>query len=153
MAFITEKQLEDTLDVPINLPLTQIVANDWLIVATVNLSISNPTSLTLRWLQLRTLDSYGAGSGSLSLGLFKDFNLNQTPWTQTPVEPLLALPFPVVTPTVLQRNAYSPLTITASTPGIYSFVLGFYLTTTPSDPIQYVRATVNGQLRIDINPT
>ena len=163
MAFITEKQLEDKLDIPINLPITQLLANDWLIVSVADIPEANPTTVTLRWLILRGITSVGTGTGSIELGLYKDFNINISPWLQTPLETALVLPFPLTPSEELEgtnvnfvmRNPYSPLVISKGVQGfgLYSWVAFFHLTTTVSDPSQYVRLTVNGQARIDINPT
>jgi hypothetical protein len=55
MAYLTERKLSSTLDVPINLPTTEIKMGDWIVVATVK--ITAPTRLTYRMLNLNFVSS------------------------------------------------------------------------------------------------
>lgn len=55
MAYLTERKLSNTLDIPINLPTTEIKMGDWIVVATVK--IDAPTRLTYRMLNLDFVSS------------------------------------------------------------------------------------------------
>jgi len=55
MAYLTERKLSNTLDIPINLPTTEIKMGDWIVVATVK--IETPTRLTYRMLNLDFVSS------------------------------------------------------------------------------------------------
>lgn len=53
MAYLTERQLNNTLDVPVNLPSTEIKMGDWLIVASIK--IAAPMRLTYRFMNLQLI--------------------------------------------------------------------------------------------------
>jgi hypothetical protein len=55
MAFLTERKLDNTLDLPINLPATEIKMGDWVVIATIRLSA--PSRLTFRMLHLNFISS------------------------------------------------------------------------------------------------
>jgi hypothetical protein len=65
MAFITENSLAKTLDLPINLPSTELKMGDWLVVATIKLVY--PMKLKYRFMTLQMLSSNVATSDILTV--------------------------------------------------------------------------------------
>jgi hypothetical protein len=55
MAYLTERKLSNTLDIPVNLPTAEIKMSDWLVIATVKLVA--PTRLTYRMMNLNFVSS------------------------------------------------------------------------------------------------
>ena len=55
MSYLTERKLSNTLDVPINLPTTEIKMGDWVVIATVK--IVAPTLLTYRMMNINFVSS------------------------------------------------------------------------------------------------
>lgn len=55
MAYLTERKLSNTLDIPVNLPTTEIKMGDWIVIATVK--IDAPTRLTYRMLNMNFVSS------------------------------------------------------------------------------------------------
>lgn len=55
MAYLTERKLSNTLDVPVNLPTTEVKMGDWLVIGTVQ--IAAPTRLTYRMANLNFVSS------------------------------------------------------------------------------------------------
>lgn len=55
MAYLTERKLSNTLDIPVGLPTTEIKMGDWVVIGTVK--ISAPTRLTYRMLNLNFVSS------------------------------------------------------------------------------------------------
>lgn len=55
MPYLTERKLANTLDVPINLPTTEIKMGDWIVIATTRLSA--PMRLTYRFMQLNFMST------------------------------------------------------------------------------------------------
>lgn len=55
MAYLTERKLSNTLDVPVNLPTTEIKMSDWVVIATIKLVA--PTRLTYRMMNLNFVSS------------------------------------------------------------------------------------------------
>lgn len=55
MSFLTERKLANTLDVPVNLPATEIKMADWVVIGTFKLVA--PSRLTYRMLHLNFIDS------------------------------------------------------------------------------------------------
>lgn len=53
MSYITDKQLEDRIDLPIALPATEVKRNSWLVVATY--AVQAPMKLSFRFLQLQLI--------------------------------------------------------------------------------------------------
>lgn len=150
MAFITEKQFDTLLDVPILLPTSQLTADSWLVCSAIGVSEANPIEFTVRFLQLRIVRA--DSETRVTLGLYKDFNPNQTPLTQTPIELLTATGGTnnactnvVGSPFFQERDASNPLTIgVAQGAGVYTWVI--YSST---DTL----VAVNGSARINLAPT
>jgi hypothetical protein len=55
MPYLTERKLSNTLDVPVNLPATNITMGNWLVIA--SLQVVAPTLLTYRMLHLNFISS------------------------------------------------------------------------------------------------
>jgi len=55
MSYLTETKLSNTLDVPVNLPTTELKMGDWLVIATVK--IVSPTLLTYRMMNFNFVSS------------------------------------------------------------------------------------------------
>jgi len=67
MPYLTERKLSNTLDMPINLPTTEIKMGDWLVIATIK--IVAPTLLTYRMMNLNFVSS------TIDLGNITSVNL------------------------------------------------------------------------------
>ena len=143
MAYITDQELETKLDIPVNLPLTQLEAGDWLIVATFNIPSGTPTvKATLRILQIQM--TFGVLGDSGGIALHKNYNILNPP-TVGAVE-LITVAGPA--PTISARNPNLPLTLdgrNAGVPGTYYFV-AFNSSVNP------IKLIATGGVRIDINP-
>lgn len=124
MAFLTEQYLNSVLDLPVALPTMDIVAGDWVVIATV--SVSAPQKLVYDYVNLQIVSSsvnlsqiaaanlIAPGLGLAYLGIFQNYN-------GTPPNTLTALDVLSVSNLgVVQRTA-SPLNITS--PGNYSVVI------------------------------
>lgn len=149
MAYITEKQLEDKIDVPIQLPATEILAGNWLIVTCIKIPTETVVTLTLRFLQLRLLELVGSEADcsvpedvNIKLGLFKDFNFQTSPDSQTEVEGELILQATVPAPSTVERDFGTTLRL--EEPGTYSWVVW-----TDAD----AKIAVAGTVRVDVNPS
>ena len=59
MSYITDKQLEDRIDLPISLPVTEVKRNSWLVLATY--AIAAPMKLNFRFLQLQLMNAVVVG--------------------------------------------------------------------------------------------
>jgi hypothetical protein len=55
MPYLTERKLSNTLDIPINLPTTEIKMGDWVVIATIKLVA--PAQLTYRMMNLNFVSS------------------------------------------------------------------------------------------------
>jgi hypothetical protein len=119
MSFPTEKDLTDIIHLPISLPHTTIEAGEWLVVSSFDLPSGLPWVYRLTLLDLLII------SGSAQVGVYRNFNFNVTPTTQTPVETALV---GVVENNVPVRKKRSENTLDLSTAGLYSVVV--YATTT-----------------------
>jgi hypothetical protein len=143
MAYITDVELEDKLDIPVCLPLTEIRPGDWLIVSTFRIPVDVPTlKATIRFLQLQM--TLGATGDIAGVSLIKDYNVNNNP-TVGAVENIQVMG---PAPSRIQRNAYTPLTLdgrNAGIGGVYSFVAY----SQASSPVEIA---VVGSVRIDLNP-
>ena len=124
MAFITEKKLAGTLDVPVALPLTELLQGDWLIVATIK--VVEPMRLSYRYMNLQlteaTVDldditSSNKISANLDLafiGLYRDY-VSGHPGLSAALDAVKVSSIGLV-----QRT--SPVVL-ATTPGVYSFIV------------------------------
>jgi hypothetical protein len=151
MAFITDDEINNLIDIPIQLPLTQLFPGAWIVLGTYEIPIDVPSSLTLRWMQMSLLETsdgtttYTASNGcggftaSATLGIY----LNYTDINQAPTGAVVELGLSGPAPTTASRDlALAPYT--TSTPGLYTVVL-------IADPTYYTKLTVNGALRANTN--
>lgn len=148
MGLITDQQFDGTVDVPIHLPQTRMEAGSWMIVASIGIDALAPVEATLRWLQLRMLN----GSGSVTLGLYKNFNPQVAPTSQAPTGDLLIVQATdadcsnvLGSPEFKERDFESPLTINAVTPGAGTYSWVVYA----SDQCTVM---VMGAARLNLNP-
>jgi hypothetical protein len=123
MPYITYNKLSNTLDVPINLPATEIDMGDWLLIATVQ--VTAPAQLTYRVMNLNFLSSDFAlaniasqnlivpNFGLCYVGLFYNYTSGD-PSTLAALDVLSSSSLGVTTRTA------APLIIT--TPGTYSWI-------------------------------
>lgn len=134
---------------PILLPTTQLTADSWLICAAVGVSETTPVAFTVRFLQLRIVRA--TAETIVTLGLYKNFNPNQSPQTQSAIELLTATGGTnnscsnvVGSPFFQERDYTNPLTIGADQgAGVYSWVV--YASTD-------VLVAVNGSARLNLTP-
>ena len=124
MAFITEKKLAGTLDVPVALPLTELLQGDWLVVATIK--VIEPMRLSYRYMNFQLteatvdLDDIGSSnkiSANLDLaflGLYLDYVSGH---------PGLSGALDTVKVNALGVAQRSSPVIVATTPGVYSFIV------------------------------
>jgi hypothetical protein len=153
MPYLTDKQLNDVLDLPVSLPASQLKADTWLVLASVRLV--SPQKLTYRHLQLQLLDFTANGDivysdsarGLVYVAIFKDYDVSQRPGgANSPVIPQGSNQDLIVASDVgiISRDQSIPLDLTAS--GDYSFVIVNNTTNVE------LRAAVNGQIRLALNP-
>lgn len=67
MAYLTERKLSNTLDIPVNLPATEIKMGDWIVIATI--SLVTPAKLTYQMMNLNFISS------TFALGNLTPYNL------------------------------------------------------------------------------
>lgn len=86
MALITQKTLDDRIELPVALPLTDLEKADWIIVAT--MKIVYPAKLYFKWLNLMLTTVVGTDTttmvnsgrpGMAYVGIFKDYNVSTLP--------------------------------------------------------------------------
>jgi hypothetical protein len=123
MAFLTERKLANTLDIPVNLPATEIKMGDWLVIASIRLTA--PSKLTYRMLHLNFIGSsldlskiaavnrLNANGGLCYVGLYANY-VSGDPATATALDMVPATEFGVIT-----RSA-NPIVL--STPATYSWI-------------------------------
>ena len=157
MAYLTESQLSNTMDIPISLPSTDLQKGDWLIVASV--AVVSPMLLTYKFLNLDLLSStvditqiqaVNQTYGNLGLA-YVALWLNYTSGS-----PGAAGALDVVTADALgsfQRDTSNVLTLTQ--PGVYSWIVANNCQASsdptsiisPSTSIDYT-LSVTGQVRL-----
>lgn len=170
MAFLTQEDLDNRLDLPVSQPTTLVEAEDWIVVATIRLM--TPMQFTLSWLQLQLIevinpytsgavvvepDSNGlcvfpasditltnADYGLAYLALYRGFVPSVNPTIQPAQEPPLVVGDVIGTAPAIAVRSLEP-TIYA-TEGIYSFVLVNNTTN------RNLRLTANGQVVVNLNP-
>ena len=170
MGYLTQDQLDQQLDLPVQLPLTDLQASQWLIIST--FEITSPQAFTLRWLQLQltamsAVDSTGgtvvvtpdaSGNcvfpaqgpslvvptlGLVYVGLYSALDPLQQPSFQAAQEAPLYIPYnAALLPPQYAVRSLKP-TIYASA-GIYSFVV----VNNTTNQLQSV--SVSGQVRVNL---
>lgn len=154
MAYLTDSEVEDKIDLPVSLPLTEIYPGDWLIVSSVKVSELTPVRLSIRFLQIQLMalsdgtNTSAAGqkcgaqslTGSVRIGLYKDY-LNVS---QTPSGPLLEVVASGVPAQIVSRDlSLEPAIFTE--PGVYSVIV-------VGDPEYLAKVSAVGMIRMDLNP-
>lgn len=170
MPYLTQDQLDQQLDLPVQLPLTDLPADQWLVVST--FEINTPQAFSLRWLQLHLIAQSAVGStggavvvtpdssgncvfpaqgpslvvptlGLVYVGLYSNFNTLQPPALQAAQEAPLYIPYNAAL--LPPQYAIRSLTPTAySSPGVYSFVI----VNNTLNQLQSV--AVSGQVRVNL---
>jgi hypothetical protein len=170
VSYVTLDQLDQQLDVPVQLPLTDLPANQWLIVSTFR--IDTPQAFTLRWLQLHLIEMEAVGStgavvvttpnaqgecvfpaqgpnlvvptlGLVYVGLYTGFDDQQVPSFQAAQEAPLYIPYnAALLPPQYAIRPLAPTTYAAA--GVYSFVIVNNTTN------QLERVSVSGQVRVNL---
>ena len=169
---MTENTLSNTLDIPVNLPATEVQMGDWLVVATIKLVA--PMQLTYRFMTLQMLSSSVATQDisdvnkivpALDLafiGLYRDYSSGHP--SQSPAldivrirENLSSLDCIPITDSLGQFiTARSSPVLTFTTPGVYSFIVANNMqpssqsvipTTTSID----FQLSATGQIRLELN--
>ena len=148
MSYVTEKLLEDKIDVPIQLPATELLAGNWLVVTCIRIPTETLVTLSLRFLQLKLLELVGSEADctvpedvNVKLGLFQDFNGQASPDSQTAVQGEI-LQSAVPAPSTVERDFATTLRL--EEPGTYSWVVW-----TDSN----AKLAVTGAVRVDVNPS
>ncbi len=176
MPYLTQRQLDSTVDLPVSLPITDLYPEEWLVISTAQ--ISAPQTLTLRWLQawILTADDPAAvsssdgsvtvradsdgncvfppqapelitpGLGLAFVGLYRGFDPLRSPAFQAAQEAPLLIGGITSVPPVSAIRDLTPVTYAAS--GAYSFVI------CNNTANRLLRVVVNGQLRagLGLNP-
>lgn len=170
MGYLTQDQLDQQLDLPVELPLTDLPANRWLIVSSFRLD--TPQAFTLRWLQLHLIDMQTTsdtgglvvvapdaqgncvfppqgpilvvpGLGLCYIALYRAFDPTKQPSFQAAQEAPLFIPYtPGLLPPLYAIRALTPTIYAAA--GVYSFVV----VNNTSNQLQSL--AVSGQVRINL---
>ncbi len=156
MAYLTEQNLANTLDIPVALPSVELNQGDWIVVATVR--VTTPMRLTLRSMCLHVLGSTVDPAavvpdnkvipalGSVYVGLYQNYSASS--------------PSTIVSLDVLSANAIGVFTrptsaLVITTPGYYS-VLAVNNTKSSTqgtiDPATLInfKLLVTGQIRLEL---
>lgn len=160
MAYLTERKLNNTLDLPINLPAAEIKMGDWLVLATVQLE--SPALLTYQMLHLNFASTTVALSNLTSSNrIVPNFGLCYVGlfYNYTSGDPSTLATLDVVQATnlgVVSRNA-SP--IVATTAGSYSWIAVNNIQYSADNALLNVNDSADftlsctGQARIELNVT
>jgi hypothetical protein len=175
MPYVTQSQLDSTVDLPVSLPIADLYPEEWLVISTAKIAV--PQTLTLRWLQAWILtaddpavissvdgsvtvqaDSSGLctfppqapelvteGLGLAFVGLYRDFDPLRSPAFQAAQETPLILGGVTSVAPVDAVRPLDPVTHTAA--GAYSFVI------CNNTSNRLLRVVVNGQLRASLGLT
>jgi hypothetical protein len=170
MGYLTQEQLDQQLDLPVELPLTDLPPNQWLVVSSFRLD--SPQAFTLRWLQLHLIamdpvDSQGntvvvapdaqgncvfppqgpvlvtPGLGLCYLALYRAFDPTKQPSFQAAQEAPLFIDFvPNLLPPLYAIRSLTPTTYSPA--GVYSFVV------VNNTENQLESLAVSGQVRVNL---
>ena len=160
MAYLTENQLSNTLDIPVSLPATDLVMGNWVVISTV--SVVAPMRLSYRYACLQLLaasvnsanitsgnKAYGS-LGLVYLALRKDYS-SGSPGAAGGLDVLVASNIGLYT-----RDTTNPVTIID--PGTYSWIIANNMQPStdaspiisPSTSIDF-RVAVTGTVRMELN--
>jgi hypothetical protein len=173
MAFITENSLAKTLDIPINLPSTELKMGDWLIVATIKLVY--PMKLKYRFMTLQMLSSNVATSDILTvnkispsldlafIGLYLNYSSGH-PGTQPALDVVKIRENESANVDCIPVNELSGQFITVrkeplveyTTPGVYTFIIANNMqasteSTIPTTTSIDFRLVATGQVRLELS--
>ncbi len=172
MPYLTQQQLDSTVDLPVSLPIADLYPEEWLVISTAQ--ISDPQTLTLRWLQAFVLsaddpavisstdgnvsvkaDSSGncvfppqapelvtQGLGLAFVGLYRNFDALRSPAFQAAQEAPLIVGGVTSIAPITAVRGLNPVTYSAA--GAYSFVV------CNNTLNRLLRVVVNGQLRASL---
>lgn len=144
MALLTDSTVDNFIDIPAKLPLTELKSNNWIILASIEIAdVTNPIEFIYRWLQINVTeilsdvdDVCAAGgrnnildetpnAGLAYVVLVRDFDPNITPYSQPYLDFL-----PVPQEAELAADSVAPIHATRSNtslvvtdPGVYSVVV------------------------------
>jgi len=165
MPYVTTTQLDNILDLPVSLPMTDLYPKEWLVVSTV--SISAPRSFTARWVQIHLIESVDPDSSTILpnssgtcdipvqtpiistpglglawLGLYRNFDPLKLPTFQAAQEALIQIGTSTSVPPLLAARSLTPTTYTAD--GAYSWVI------VNNTDNRLLRLSVTGQVRVNL---
>ena len=171
MGYLTQDQLDQQLDLPVELPLTDLPANQWLVVSSFRLD--TPQAFTLRWLQLhliamQAVDSTGSvvvvtpdaqgncvfppqgpnlvvpGLGLCYVALYRAFDPGKQPSFQAAQEAPLFIDYVAgQVPPLYAVRSLAPTTYASA--GVYSFVV------VNNTDNQLESLAVSGQVRLNLS--
>lgn len=173
MSLLTENKVSKTLDIPVNLPATELKMGDWLVVASVK--IKDPMKLTFWYTVVQMLSSTVDTTGIIDahkispsldlafLGLYRDYTSGHP--SATP-----ALDVIRIRETISTVGDCVPITdslgqfitvrstpvLTFTTPGVYSFILANNMqpastSTIPTTTSIDFQLCVTGQIRLELD--
>jgi len=173
MALLTENVLSNTLDIPVNLPATEVQMGDWLVVATVKLVA--PMRLTYQFMTLQMLSSSVTTSDIVAanmivpaldyafLGLYRDYSSGHP--ALSPALDIVRIRQNAtitgdcipITDTLGQfiTSRSSPV-LTFTTPGVYSFIVANNMQASSQSAIPTTtsidfKLCATGQIRLELN--
>jgi hypothetical protein len=172
MAFLTESKLAKTLDLPVNLPTTELKMGDWVVVSTIK--IVSPMKLTYQFMTLQMLSSsvltsdIGATnkiSAALDLafiGLYRNYSSGH-PGLQPALDVVRIREFDITNQDCIPVNQLSGQFITVrsapvvffTTPGVYSFIVANNMQASSTSVIPVTtsidfRLCATGQIRLEL---
>jgi len=173
MAFLTENLLAKTLDIPINLPATELKMGDWLTVATIKLVY--PMKFSYRFMTLQMLSSNVTTSDIVTankispsldlafIGLYLDYSSGH-PGTQPALDVVKIRENEASTLDCVPVNELSGQFITVrteplveyTTPGVYTFIIANNMqasseSTIPTTTSIDFRLVATGQVRLELS--
>ena len=173
MALLTENTLSNTLDIPVNLPATEVQMGDWLIVSSINLVA--PMQLTYQFMTLQMLASSVSTQSIVQanmivpsldyafIGLYVNYSsghpanspaLDILRIRQNPTVASNCVPIPDTLGQFISVRS-SP-TLTFKTPGVYSFIVANNMqpsaqSTIPTSTSIDFQLVATGQIRLALN--
>lgn len=156
MSYLTDEYLDKVVDIPVNLPVTNLKSNDWLVLTTI--AVAAGQTLDFNFLQLTLVSSSASLDGCNSVegelinpsyervfvGIYENYVSTNSPYglsiIGTDADLIQTSEF-----TTVQRDVtVAKLTLSPTEPTTYSFVIANNLTN--SD----LRVSVNGMARLTI---
>lgn len=173
MALLTESKVSKTLDIPVNLPMTELKMGDWIVVASIKLK--EPMKLTYWYLTLQMLSSTVntndiVDANKISpaldfafLGLYRDYTSGHP--SDTPALDVVRIResisssgdcIPISDTLGRFITVRSSPVLTFTTPGVYSFILANNMQASSSSTIPTTTSIdftmcVTGQIRLELD--